>query len=137
MYSQWAVDTELQPTQGYALSGKSVYVVTIYHQLHCIVSCLSSEPGSFRTNIDGDVARPRSALVSTSYTTDASSTTHGATSPIAWTRCFRRCNAWRTHLSAALMRSTSVEIAKHWRLERTRRDIRTIWISTWTNKYEY
>lgn len=56
--SQWAIDTGLQPTQGYSLDGKSVYVVAMYHQLHCIVSCLSSEPGEFRTKIDGDLARP-------------------------------------------------------------------------------
>ena len=43
--SQWAIDTGLQPTQGYSVDGMSVYVVAMYHQLHCIVSLspLSSE----------------------------------------------------------------------------------------------
>ncbi|KAB5576185.1 hypothetical protein GE09DRAFT_618151 [Coniochaeta sp. 2T2.1] len=34
--SQWAINTGLQPTQGYARDGMSVYVVAMYHQLHCI-----------------------------------------------------------------------------------------------------
>ncbi|KAL1844860.1 hypothetical protein VTK73DRAFT_1655 [Phialemonium thermophilum] len=33
---QWAVDHQLQPTQGYAKDGKAIYVVAMYHQLHCL-----------------------------------------------------------------------------------------------------
>lgn len=48
--SQWALDTGLQPTQGYSIDGKSVYVVAMYHQLHCLVSCLQSELGERGTD---------------------------------------------------------------------------------------
>ncbi|GAW16608.1 hypothetical protein ANO14919_060410 [Xylariales sp. No.14919] len=33
---QWAIDNNLQLTQGYAPDGKAIYVVAMYHQLHCL-----------------------------------------------------------------------------------------------------
>ncbi|KAI1752761.1 hypothetical protein F4782DRAFT_546395 [Xylaria castorea] len=33
---QWAIDNSLQLTQGYAPDGKAIYVVGMYHQLHCL-----------------------------------------------------------------------------------------------------
>lgn len=33
---QWAIDSNLQQTQGYAADGKAIYVVAMYHQLHCV-----------------------------------------------------------------------------------------------------
>ncbi|KAI0102731.1 hypothetical protein GGR51DRAFT_277981 [Nemania sp. FL0031] len=34
--AQWAIDEGLQATQGYAPDGKAIYVVAMYHQLHCL-----------------------------------------------------------------------------------------------------
>ncbi|KAF2964107.1 hypothetical protein GQX73_g9470 [Xylaria multiplex] len=34
--AQWAIDNKLQLTQGYAPDGKAIYVVGMYHQLHCL-----------------------------------------------------------------------------------------------------
>ncbi|KAI0906608.1 hypothetical protein F4824DRAFT_371310 [Ustulina deusta] len=33
---QWAIDNNVQHTQGYAPDGKAIYVVAMYHQLHCL-----------------------------------------------------------------------------------------------------
>ncbi|KAI0813694.1 hypothetical protein GGR55DRAFT_702727 [Xylaria sp. FL0064] len=33
---QWAINHNLQHTQGYAPDGKAIYVVAMYHQLHCL-----------------------------------------------------------------------------------------------------
>ncbi|KAI0162264.1 hypothetical protein GGR57DRAFT_317357 [Xylariaceae sp. FL1272] len=33
---QWAIDSNLKTTQGYAPDGKAIYVVGMYHHLHCL-----------------------------------------------------------------------------------------------------
>lgn len=40
--AQWAIDNQIQQTQGYAADGKAIYVVAMYHQMHCVVSGLDS-----------------------------------------------------------------------------------------------
>ena len=35
---QWVRDNNIQDTQGYSADGKAIYVVAMYHQLHCVVS---------------------------------------------------------------------------------------------------
>jgi len=34
--AQWAIDNQIQQTQGYAADGKAIYVVAMYHQMHCV-----------------------------------------------------------------------------------------------------
>ena len=52
--SQWVLDNNLQDTQGYSADNKAIYVVAMYHQLHCVVSHPLKEPSKFCPKSNGD-----------------------------------------------------------------------------------